>query len=108
MLSAIKLPSIEAKAEEDEVEEEEADGLDLQKTEPVTIMNTQSIQNTLTTLKVKEEEARDGPVSPMFSVTTARIMGTMNENAKRSKRTKTITRTTVDPMSPKKKKARHR
>ena len=104
MLSALKLSSTEVKVEEDEVEEEEADGLDLQKTEPVTIMNTQSIQNTLTTLKVRGEEARDGPISPMFSVTTARSMGTMNVNAERSKRTRTIAK----PMSPKKKKARQR
>ena len=83
-------------------------GLDLQKTELVTIMNTQSIQNTLTTLKVRGEEARDGPISPMFSVTTARSMGTMNENTKRNKQTRTITRTTVEPVSPKKKKARKR
>ena len=105
---APRLPSKKVKAEEDEVEEEEADGLDLQKTEPVTIMNTQSIQNTLTTLKVRGEEARDGPISPMFSVTTVRSMGTMNENAERSKQTRTITRTMAEPMSPKKKKARKR
>ena len=103
MHSTLRLPSIEVEAEEDE-----ADGLDLQKIEPVTIMNNQSIQNTLTTLKVKGEEARDGPISPMFSVTTARSMGTMNENVERSKRTRTITRTTAEPMSPKKKKARKR
>ena len=108
MLSEPKLPSKEVEVEEDEVEEEEADGLDLQKTEPVTIMNTQRIQNTLTTLKFRGEEARDGPISPMFSVTTARSMGTMNESAERSKRTRTITRTTAEPMFPKKKKARQR
>ena len=104
MHSAPRLPSTEVEAEEDEVEEEEADGLDLQKTEPVTIMNSQSIQNSLTTLKVRGEEARDGPISLMFSVTIARIMGTMNENAERNK----LTRTTAEPMSPKKKKARQR
>ena len=74
------LPLTEVEAEEDEVEEEEADGLDLQKTE--LIMNTQSIQNTLTTLKVRGEEKIDGKISPMFSVTTARSMDTLNENAK--------------------------
>ena len=71
-------------------------------------MNTHIIHNTLTTLKVKGEEARDGPISPIFSVTTARSMDTMNENAKRSKQTRTITRTIAKPMSPKKKKARQR
>ena len=110
MLSAPKLPSTEVEVEEDEVEEEEGKGLQLQKTEP--IMNNQSIQNTLTTLKVRGEEARDGQISPMFSVTTARSMGTMNVNAERRKRTRTITRTitktTTEPMSPKKKKAHQR
>ena len=105
MLSALKLPSTEVEVEEDEVEEEEAEGLQLQKIEPVTVMNTQSIQNILATLKVKGEEARDGPISPMFSVTTARSMGTMNENAERSKLTRIITRTIAEPMSPKNKKA---
>ena len=105
MNSAPKLPSTEVEAGEDEVEEEQADGIDLQKTELVTIMNTQSIQNTLTTLKVKGQEARDGPISPMFIVTTTRSMGTMNENAERSKWTRTIMRTMAEPMSPKKKKA---
>ena len=100
MLSALKLPSIEAEVEEDEVEEEEAGGLDLQKTKP--------IMNTLTTLKVRGEETRDGQISPMFSVTTARSMGTMNENAERSKLTRTITRTIAELMSPKKKKAHQR
>ena len=104
MHSAPRLPSIEVEAEEDEVEEEEANGLDLQKTGLITIMNTQSIQNTLTTLKVIGEEARDGPVSSMFSVTTARSMGTMNGNVERGKQTRTI----VEPMSPKKKKAHQR
>ena len=88
MHSAPRLPPTEVEAEEDEIEEEEADGLDIQKTEPVTIMNTHSIQNTLTTLKVRGEETRDGPISPMFSVTTAISMDTMNENAERSKLTK--------------------
>ena len=106
MHSAPRLPLTEVEAEEDEVEEEEADGLDIQKTE--LSMDTQSIQNTLTTLKVRGEEARYGPISPMFSVTTARSMVTMNENAERSKRTRIITRTIVEPMSPKKKKARQR
>ena len=104
MHPALRLPSTEVEAEEDEVEEEEADGLDLQKIELVTIMNTQRIQNTLTTLKVRGEEIRDGQISPMFNVTTARSMGTMNENAEISKRTRTITK----PMSPKKKKAHQR
>ena len=103
MHSAPRIPSTEVEAKEDEVEEEEADGIDLQKIEPFTVMNTQSIQNTLTTLKVRGEEARDGPISPMFSVTTA-SMGIMNKNAERSKWTRTIAK----PMSPKKKKARQR
>ena len=102
MHSAPRLPSTEVEAEEDEVEEEEVDGLDLQKTEP--IMNNQSIQNTLTTLKVRGEEARDGQISPMFSVTTARSMGTMNKNEARSKMTRII----AEPMSPKNKKAHQR
>ena len=42
MHSTPRIPSVEVEAEEDEVEEEEADGLD-QKIEPVTIMNTQRI-----------------------------------------------------------------
>ena len=104
MHSTPKLPSTEVEAEEDEVEEEEVDGLDLQKKELVTVMNTQSIQNTLTTRNVRGEQARDGTISPMFSVTTTRSMGTMNENAKRSKQTRTI----AEPMSPNKKKARQR
>ena len=85
MLSEPKLPLVEVEVEEDEVEEEEAEGLQLQKTESVTVMNTQSIQNTLTNLKVRGREARDGPISPMFSVTTAIRMGTMNKNAEISK-----------------------
>ena len=60
--------------------------------------------NTLTTLKVRGGEARDGPIIPMFSVTIARSMGTMNKNAERTK----LTRTIEDPMSPKKKKDRQR
>ena len=104
MHSAPRIPSTKVEAEEDEVEEEEVDGLELQNTETVTIMSTQSIQNTLTTLKVRGGEARDGPISPMFSVTYARSMGTMNKNAKRSK----LTRTIAEPMSPKKKKAHQR
>ena len=60
---------------------------------------------TLTTLKVRGGEAGDGPISPMFSVTTARSMGTMSENAERSKWTRTITKTIAEPMSPKKKKS---
>ena len=71
-------------------------------------MSTQTIHNTLTTLKVRGGDARDGPISPMFSITIARSMGTMNENAERSKRTRTITRTIAEPMSPKKKKAHQR
>ena len=71
-------------------------------------MNTQSIQNTLTTLKVRGGEARDGTISPMFSVTTTRSMSAMNENAERSKLTRKITRTIAEPMSPKKKKAHQR
>ena len=85
MHSAPRIPSTEVEVEEDKVEEEEAEGLELRKIERVTVMNTQSIQNTLTTLKVRGGEARDGPISPMFSVTTARSMGTMNENVERSK-----------------------
>ena len=107
MLLALRIPSTEVEEEEDEVEEEEADGLD-QKIEPVTIMNTQRTQNALTTLKVRGEETRDGQISPMFNVTTARSMGTMNVNVEKSKRTRTITRTIAEPMSPKKKRARPR
>ena len=99
MLSTPKIPSTEVEEEEDEVEEEEANGIDLQMTEPFTVMNTQSIHNTLITLKVRGGEARDGPIIKIFSVTTARSMVNMNENAKRSK----LTRTIAEPMSPKKK-----
>ena len=49
------------------------------------IQITQSSQHTLTILKFKGEEERDGPISPIFSVTTARSMSIMNENAERSK-----------------------
>ena len=104
MHSAPRIPSTEVEAKEDEVEEEEVDGIDLQKIEPFTVMNTQRIQNTLTTLKFRGEEARDGPISPMFSVTTIRSLGTMNENVERSKLTKTI----AEPMSLKKNKAHQR
>ena len=71
-------------------------------------MNTQIIQNTLTTLKARAGEARDGPISPIFSVSTARSMKTMNKNVKRSKLTTTVTRTIAEPMSLKKKKAHQR
>ena len=108
MHSAPRLPSTEVKAEEDEVEEEEAESLQLQRTKPVIVMNTRIIQITLTTLKVRGGEARDGPISPMFNVTTTRSMGTMNKNVERSKQTRTITRTISEPMSPKKKKSRQR
>ena len=40
-----------------------------------------NIQSTLTTLKFIGGEERDGPISPIFNVTTARSMDTMNENA---------------------------
>ena len=102
MHSAPRIPSTKVEAEEDEVEEEEADGLDLQKIEPITIMNTQIIHNTLTTLKVRGGEERDGPISPIFSATTTRSMDTMNENVERSKMTRTVTRIVVEPMSLKK------
>ena len=44
-------------------------------------MKIQIPQITLTNIQVRGEEARDGPISPMFTVTTARSMGTVNENA---------------------------
>ena len=91
MYLAPRIPSTEVEAEEDEVEEEEAEGLQLQKIEPVTDMSTRSIQNTLKILKVREREGRDGLISPMFNVTTARSMDTMNENAERSKPIRTVT-----------------
>ena len=106
MLSAPKIPSTEVKEEEDEVVEEEAKGLQLQRRKPIIVIHTQIIHITLTTLRVKGEKERYGPISPMFNVTTARSMGTMNVNAERSKRTRTITRTIAEPMSPKKKEAR--
>ena len=80
MLSAPKIPSTEVEAEEDEVEEEDVEGLELQRIGPITIMNNSIIQNTLITLKVKGGEVRDGPISPIFSVTTAISMPTMNLN----------------------------
>ena len=49
------------------------------------IMNIYITQNTLTTLKFIGGEARDGLISPIFNVTTARSMTTMNKNAERSK-----------------------
>ena len=108
MHSTPRIPSIEVEAKGDEVEEEEVEDLQLQKTELVIVMNTRSIHNTLTTLKVRGEEARDGPISPKFSVTTTRSMDTMNENVERSKLTRTKTRTIAEPMSPKKKKVHQR
>ena len=80
MLYAPKTPSIEVEEEEDEVEEEEANGLLIHRKK--SIMN---IQSTLTTLKFIGREERDGPISPIFIVTTTRSMDTMNENAERSK-----------------------
>ena len=82
---ALKIPSSKVEVEEDKVEKEEAKDLQLQKTEPVTIMNTQSIQNTLTTLKVRGGEEGYGQISLISSATTARSMATMNKNAKRIK-----------------------
>ena len=102
------LPSIEVDVDEDEVEEEEVEGLQLQRTEPVTFMKTHIIKINLTTIKVRGGEKRDGLISTIFSVTTARSMDTMNENAKRSKLTRIVTRTIAEPMSLKKKKARQR
>ena len=106
MLSTPKLPSTEVEAEEDKVEGEESEGLQLQRIEPV--MNTWIIQNILTTLRVRGGEARHGPISPIFSVTTARSMDTMNENVERSKLTRLVTRTIAGPMSLKKKKVHQR
>ena len=80
MLYAPKTPSTEVEEEEDEVEEEEAKGLLIHRKKP--IMN---IQSTLTTLKVIGGEERDGLISSIFNVTTARSMDTMNKNAERSK-----------------------
>ena len=56
-------------------------------------MNTQIIRSTLTTLKVRGGEERDGPIIPIFNVTTARSMDTMNENAERIKLAITVTGT---------------
>ena len=67
-------------------------------------MNIHITQSTLTTLKFIGGEARDGPISPIFNVTTARSMATMNKNAKRSKKTRTM----AEPMSLKKKKIHQR
>ena len=64
-----------------EVEEEEAEGLFIQRTKP--IMNIQITQSVLTTLKFIGGEARDGPISTIFNVTSARGMSTMNENEER-------------------------
>ena len=103
MLLAPKLPSTEVEAEEDDVEEEEAKGLLIQRIEPV--MNIEITQSILTSLKDRGGNARDGPISPIFSVATARSMDTMNENAERSKLNKTVTKIVAEPMSLKKKKA---
>ena len=62
-------------------------------------MNIPITHRTLTTLNVRGGEKIDGSISPIFSVTTTRIMANMNENAKRSKQTITV----VEPMSLKKK-----
>ena len=43
MHSAPRLPSTKVEAEEDEVEEEEAEGLQLRSTEPIIVNNTQII-----------------------------------------------------------------
>ena len=72
------LPSTEVEAEKDEVEEEESECLLIQRTKP--IVNIHIIKNTLTTLKVRGEEARDGPISPIVSVTTVRSMAIINGN----------------------------
>ena len=89
MISAPKLPS----TDEEEVEEEEVEGLIIQWTEPVE--NIQITQSTLTTLKVKGGEVRDGRISPIFNVTIARSMPNMNKNAERSNQTRTM----VESMS---------
>ena len=80
MLYAPKTPSTEVEEEEDEVEEEEANGLLIHRKK--SIMN---IQSTLTTLNFIGGEARDGPISPIFNVTIAKSMATMNENVETSK-----------------------
>ena len=104
MHSTPRIPSTQVKAEEDKLEEDEAEGIQLQKTELVTVNNTQIIHITLTTLKVRGEEARDGPISPIFSVTNARSTVTMNKNAERSMQIKKVT----ELMYLKKKKALQR
>ena len=67
-------------------------------------MNIQITQSSLTTLKVSGGEARDGPIIPIFNVSTARSIATMNENSKRGKQTRIM----AEPMSLKKKKAHQR
>ena len=71
-------------------------------------MIIQITQSTLTTLKVRGGEARDGPIGPIFNVTTARSMATLNENDERRKLFKTVTRIIAEPMSLKKKKVHQR
>ena len=71
-------------------------------------MNIQITHSTLTTLKVRGGEARDGPISPIFSVTTARSMATMKENVEKGKMISTVTRTIAEAMFLKKKKAHQR
>ena len=62
MLLSPKLPLAEVEAEENEVEEEEVEGLLIQRIEPV-MHNIHITQSTLTTLKVRGEEERDGPIN---------------------------------------------
>ena len=62
-------------------------------------MNIHITYSTLTILKARGGEARNGPISPIFNVTTTRSMDTMNENVERSKLTRTITRTIAEAMS---------
>ena len=88
MLSAPKLSATEVVAEENKVQEEEAEGLLIQRIKP--IMNIQITHTTLTTLKIRGEEARYGPISPILNVTTVRSMATMNENAERSQQTRIV------------------
>ena len=71
-------------------------------------MNIQITHSNLATLKVRGGEARDGPISPIFSVTTARSMATMNENVEKGKMISTVTRTITEAMFLKKKKAHQR
>ena len=101
MLYAPKTPSTEVEEEEDEVEEEEANGLLIHRKKP--IMNIQITQSTLTTLKVRRGEVRDGPIIPIISATNTRSMATMNENEERIKKTRTVEET----MSLRKKKAHY-